>query len=31
MTITGTLQAIDHLARWIGQDLVLPWTEIKVY
>jgi hypothetical protein len=28
--VAGRLRVIEHPARQIGQELVLPWTEIRV-
>jgi len=30
VVVTGTLRAIEHQARLVGQELVLPWVEIRV-
>jgi len=30
MTVTGTLEVIDHPARRVGAVLVMEWTEIRV-
>jgi hypothetical protein len=30
VTVSGTLRVIDHPAPRIGQEVVLPWTEIRV-
>jgi hypothetical protein len=28
--VVGVLRVIDHSGGWIGQELVLPWSEIRV-
>lgn len=30
IVVAGTLRVVEHPARWIGQELVLPWVEIRV-
>jgi hypothetical protein len=30
VTVTGTLRVIDHPARRIGKEVVLPWSEIRI-